>query len=191
MLKTLRLKGLADATLIERALRIGMADATARLEALAQAGHVRTLPRGATLTPQGRSELAALEAAERARLDNPALERVHEGFLVVNATFKALMKDWQVRSVNGTDVPNDHQDAVYDAGVVARLAGVDAALAPVLTETARLVPRLAVYAARFSDALAAVRGGERAMMAAPNRDSYHTVWFELHEDLTATLGIHR
>ena len=98
------------------------------------------------------------------------------------------MKDWHVRPVNGTDVPNDHQDAVYDAGVVARLAGVDAALAPVLTETARLVPRLAVYGARFSDALAAVRRGERAMMAAPNRDSYHTLWFELHQELIDLCG---
>jgi hypothetical protein len=33
--------------------------------------------------------------------------------------------------------------------------------------------------------------GDRDWFTKPTIDSYHTVWFELHEDLLATLGIDR
>jgi len=62
---------------------------------------------------------------------------------------------------------------------------------PLLAEIIALVPRLAVYPARFADALAGLKGGDRAMMARPLIDSYHTVWFELHEDLIALSGTTR
>jgi pyruvate,orthophosphate dikinase len=179
---------MADVGLLDRALRTTTADATERLEAAANAGYARKLPRGATLTPQGRAELARAEGDERAGIDAQALEQVYEKFTVVNASFKALMKDWQVRSVDGADVPNDHRDSAYDASVVDRLAGVDAALTPILKDASQHVPRLSVYSARFVDALAAVRAGDRTMMAAPSRDSYHTVWFEFHQELIDLCG---
>ena len=36
-----------------------------------------------------------------------------------------------------------------------------------------------------------VRCGEGDWFDKPLTDSYHTVWFELHEDLLATLGLER
>jgi pyruvate,orthophosphate dikinase len=36
---------------------------------------------------------------------------------------------------------------------------------------------------RLRRALAEIRAGDDTMVAAPIKDSYHTVWFELHEDL--------
>ncbi len=33
--------------------------------------------------------------------------------------------------------------------------------------------------------------GERDWFTKPTIDSYHSVWFELHEDLLATLGLER
>jgi pyruvate,orthophosphate dikinase len=188
LLKTLRLKGMADMALLERALRTGAADATARLEAAVKAGYVRVLPRGATLTSMGRAALSGLESAERTRSDLSAMKRVYERFTGVNVSFKALMKDWQVRSVNGSEVPNDHLDAAYDASVVARLTEVHANLTPILKDAATLASRLTVYVARLSDALVAVQGGERTMLASPSRDSYHTVWFELHQELIELCG---
>jgi pyruvate,orthophosphate dikinase len=53
------------------------------------------------------------------------------------------------------------------------------------------VPRLAPYAGRFAQALEAVRAGERTMLASPLKESYHTVWFELHEELIALSGRQR
>jgi hypothetical protein len=36
-----------------------------------------------------------------------------------------------------------------------------------------------------------VRAGDKEWFTGPLVDSYHTVWFELHEDLMATLGLER
>ncbi|MCS5679761.1 MAG: hypothetical protein NZ603_07680, partial [Acidimicrobiales bacterium] len=52
------------------------------------------------------------------------------------------------------------------------------------------------YGRRFSEALRRVVAGEidwftGVMMDVVWIDSYHTVWFELHENLLATLGIER
>ena len=47
------------------------------------------------------------------------------------------------------------------------------------------------YGSRLSSALAKVQGGDGDWFTKPTIDSYHTVWFELHENLLATLGIER
>ena len=49
--------------------------------------------------------------------------------------------------------------------------------------------RLAGYSERYEAALARARAGEREWVDGLGRDSCHTVWFQLHEDLLATLGI--
>ena len=41
------------------------------------------------------------------------------------------------------------------------------------------------------EALGKVQGGDHDWFTKPMIASYHTVWFELHEDLLATLGIER
>ena len=51
------------------------------------------------------------------------------------------------------------------------------------------VARFSGYADRFAAALARVDQGQRRWVDEPRIDSCHTVWFELHEDLLASLGI--
>jgi hypothetical protein len=40
-------------------------------------------------------------------------------------------------------------------------------------------------------ALGKVKNGETAWLARPLIDSYHTVWFELHEELISAVGLTR
>ena len=54
-----------------------------------------------------------------------------------------------------------------------------------------VLDRLAGYSERYESALARARDGEREWVDGLGRDSCHTVWFQLHEDLLATLGIPR
>ena len=69
-----------------------------------------------------------------------------------------------------------------------REPGVHRAIVPTIAAVAGAEPRLARYQARLDHALAAVRVGDTQMMAHPLRDSYHTVWFELHEELIRLSG---
>lgn len=55
----------------------------------------------------------------------------------------------------------------------------------------RVLTRFRGYDARFAAALARARAGESAWVDRSDVDSCHRVWFELHEDLIATLGLDR
>ena len=100
------------------------------------------------------------------------------------------MTRWQTVTVGGEAVPNDHTDADYDAAVLDELAKLDAEAGPVLDVLAGLVPRLGVHRRRLSEALARASAGETDYVSGVRVASYHTVWFELHEDLLRLLGPH-
>ncbi|MDQ3108180.1 MAG: MarR family transcriptional regulator, partial [Actinomycetota bacterium] len=107
--------------------------------------------------------------------------------LDVNTELLTVCTDWQLRE-SGL---NDHTDAAYDRSVIERLEAVDAKVQPVCADLASALERFCDYGSRFANALERVRAGERDWFAKPMIDSYHTIWFELHEDLLATLGIER
>jgi hypothetical protein len=60
-----------------------------------------------------------------------------------------------------------------------------------LQELGRVLARFGVYDQRFDHAAVRVASGDHDWFTKPSIDSYHTVWFELHENLLATLGIDR
>ena len=62
---------------------------------------------------------------------------------------------------------------------------------PIVAELAAVLARFASYGPRFATALERVEAGELDWFTKPTIDSFHTVWFELHENLLATLGIER
>ena len=64
------------------------------------------------------------------------------------------------------------------------------AAAPTTTAAAQL-PRLSHYSAKLQAALDNVRDGDTAWLSRPLVDSYHTVWFELHEELIGAVGMTR
>jgi hypothetical protein len=71
------------------------------------------------------------------------------------------------------------------------MAEIDSAIQPVCAALAAVLERFDGYGERFATALDRVRGGDLDWFTKPMIDSYHTVWFELHENLLATLGIQR
>lgn len=186
LLRTLSLKGMASVPLIEAALRAQ--ECERRLAVAVERLDVRSLPRGYALTPQGRASLKEALSREQQGVNGHEIETLYARFLKINGPFKALMHDWQVKHVDGQDVPNDHQDAAYDGRIIARLETIDAALRPLLADAIATAPRLTPYPERFADALAAIRSGDATMVAKPLYDSYHTVWFELHEELIGLCG---
>jgi hypothetical protein len=140
------------------------------------------------LTPEGKEYLAGLVAAERDRVDGEALSAAYEEFDDHNNALKTIVTDWQL--VDGTQ-PNDHTDAEYDARVLDRLYELHENFAPLVDKIATIAPRLRPYADRFTHAIERVQGGDTSFVARPITDSYHTVWFEFHEELIGLLGLSR
>jgi len=140
------------------------------------------------ITPGGREHLVALVMAERAAVDQDALRAAYNEFDAVNHALKEVITAWQMRDA---DTPNDHTDADYDAAVLTRLHQVDALFGPVLDRVLTSVARLSPYRPRFANALARVDAGDTTFVARPITDSYHTVWFEFHEELIGLLGLSR
>jgi hypothetical protein len=116
------------------------------------------------------------------------LESVYGRFLGLNGELLSICTDWQVVRVDGVEVLNDHADAARDRAVLARLEQLHGAAAPLTDRLASLLVRFSGYSPRLSAARRRISAGEHEWLTRPTIDSYHTVWFELHENLLATLG---
>ena len=145
------------------------------------------------LTPAGRSWLDERYPDDFADFRaNPEATATYERFEKVNRELLKLFTDWQMMpSVGGERIPNDHSDADYDNGVIDRLGAQHERAERILDRFAELEPRLAVYKQRLDDAYDKVLAGDHDWVSGARIDSYHTVWFELHEDLLRMLGRER
>jgi pyruvate,orthophosphate dikinase len=150
--------------------------------------HIAKAPRGLHVTREGRVWLSGQLKAERETVDRGAAERLYRDFMALDARFKQLVTDWQIRTIDGKQVPNDHGDTGYDASVRARLAEFHQAISVLLPNILSLSPRLTPFAQRFARAANAIASGDGSMIASPLKDSYHTIWFELHEELIHLAG---
>jgi len=191
----LRLKSFADTDVVAEAAGVSPERAKQVLDGLADAERVKYREgrmTGWMLLPAGRAHGEALlaqqldDAGRRAQLD-----AIYRRFLEHNQPFLGLCTDWQVRMIDGAQVSNDHGDAEYDAMIIGRLAEADASMQPICADLGALFQRFEHYAPSFAEALAKVQSGELEWFTKPMIESYHTIWFELHEDLLASLGIDR
>ena len=195
VLHGLRLKGFADAAAIAEAAGVDEADAKPQLDGLVVeelATYREGRISGFALTPTGRAEHARLVEAElEASGQREPIRAAYQRFLGINQDLLGICTAWQLREVDGESVINDHTDPAHDAEVIGQLADLHAKVSPICDDLAVALQRFAAYGPRLADALAKVQAGDTDWFTKPMIASYHTVWFELHEDLLATLGIER
>jgi len=163
------------------------------LDAAVQDGRAAGAKGTYMVAPPGREWLEQRypEAFADFRAD-PAASEAYERFERINRELLALFTDWQmVPAAGGERVPNDHSDADYDAGIVDRLGAQHERAEKVLDRFAELEGRLGVYRTRLDAAYDRALAGEHDYVSGARIDSYHTVWFELHEDLLRMLGRER
>ncbi|HEU5469220.1 MAG TPA: transcriptional regulator [Actinophytocola sp.] len=194
VLHTLRCIGFAGLERVAEAAGLTEPDAESELIDLAVAGLVTKAPGGFGgwgLTDAGRAADAERISAELdAAGGRTAVSVAFEEFLVLNPELLDLCTAWQLRSTEGFVTPNDHFDTAYDARVLDRLVDLDRRAGTVCAELSAVLSRFQRYRDRLTAALTRARSGELDYVA-DNLTSYHTVWFQLHEDLLATLGIPR
>ncbi|MDT5218102.1 MAG: hypothetical protein QOF15_207 [Mycobacterium sp.] len=186
VLQAVRMKGRVTPADLAKTLR---ADDTEVAETVGRLAADGLLVAGPTLriTPEGRAKLAELLAAERRDADPATLAAAYDEFRSINTEFKALVTAWQLKDGQ----PNNHEDADYDAAVLARLDGVHQRVISIVATVTAQLPRLSSYPAKLGAALDRVNSGEISWLTRPLIDSYHTVWFELHEELILAVGLTR
>jgi len=189
VLQAVRLKGRVRPADLAATLGQDIGVITDIVERLTESG---LLVDGATLriSPRGRARLETLLDEERQGIDSAAMAAAYHEFRSVNTDFKALATDWQLKG-GAEGKPNAHDDAEYDAAVLTRLDEVHARVVPIIEAAATQLPRLNAYPAKLLAALDKVKAGETAWLTQPLIDSYHTVWFELHEELIGAVGLTR
>jgi hypothetical protein len=185
-LQAVRLKGRVTEADLVATLGEDAADVAATLAQLTAAG---LLVEGKTfrISPEGRERLNALLAKERSSVDQNALAKTYGDFRVVNNEFKALVSDWQIKDGQ----PNSHEDTEYDAAILNRLDNLHQQVLPIAATITTLLPRLSAYGAKLNSAVDKVKAGDTTWLTRPIIDSYHTVWFELHEELIGASGLSR
>jgi len=188
-LHAVRLRGRASTEAVGAAVGPGVDEL---LQAAVEIGHLvhkEGRAAGWSLTPDGRKAHQALLAVERESSGAQDVVRAaYDEFLAINPDLIQVCTDWQVKPDGAL---NDHADSGYDARVIDALATIDGRVQPVGARLGDQVARFDGYGPRLSVALTRVRSGDGQWFTSPAVESYHTVWFELHEDLLQTLGINR
>ena len=192
VLHTLRLTGVAGPEVLAGRLGSSVEVLQPVLAHHAERGlvthHRGGLP-GWSLTVAGRARGEELLAEELVALSARGVaEACYERFVALNGQVLRACTDWQVVAGSDPLTLNEHADAAYDREVLDRLCVLHGAAVELLEELTSALARFGGYRGRLSNALARAREGGVDWVTRPVIDSYHTVWFELHEDLLATLG---
>ena len=199
VLQVLRVKGFVDTEAVSEAVGLSEEDTLDMLNQFSEDGMASYREGrmvGWMITPEGRSFGEQLLANEVDNLGiRSEIETAYKEFSELNDTFKELCTDWQLKpSADGSEeeqVLNDHSDPIYDKGVVDRLVELDKKTQPMCVRLTEQLERFSSYGSRFTYALEMVLKGDTDWIAKPMIESYHTVWFELHENFFSTLGIDR
>jgi hypothetical protein len=148
---------------------------------------VRVRGANLALAPAGREAHAAWARLTPGSEEEALARSAYERFLALNVEFLRICTDWQLKPGNQ---PNDHSDAAYDFKILERLDRLDERAGALIEGLGKTVPRFAGYRARLTAALDRI-SEDRAWLASPRCDSYHTVWMQLHEDLLSAVGVNR
>ncbi|MFE3441442.1 hypothetical protein ACFXNW_00260 [Nocardia sp. NPDC059180] len=109
----------------------------------------------------------------------------------LNARLVRACTDWQVTiHPDGSMQDNDHADIQRDRRTLSELKRLAEELVPLTSRLTERLARFSGYHTRFAAALS-LAADNPDMVTGTEHDSAHRVWFELHEDLIATLGIDR
>jgi len=142
------------------------------------------------LTVDGKAKGQQLIAADARHWGADQVQAALEDFHALDVRMKEAVTAWQLREVGGAQVLNDHSDADYDAKVLAQIAHLHDDAAAWLSSM-KGPAQLGRYLERLIRSVKLVGEGDHRFVASPRVDSYHSVWFELHEELILLAGTTR
>jgi hypothetical protein len=180
LLHALRLKGRATVEELAGALADSPEEVQARLLRLESEGlavqRASNRSEGWMLTPRGRDAHAVQARDIVSGQTRALLIDEYRQFLDVNERTKRACAIWQTTT-----------DEQRRSELLADLEEVQTAVMPALERSGEVVPRFGRYATRLRTALDRAHSDPRYVVS-PVLDSFHTIWFECHEDFRVTLG---
>lgn len=119
---------------------------------------------------------------------NDEFMKAYEAFELINLELKSIITEWQTINIGGQPVPNDHSDAEHDNKVIDRLGDCHERAEEIFRRLEDAMPRLSIYRHKLLQALEKAEAGSLEWVSDARIESYHTLWFELHEDLLRIVG---
>jgi pyruvate,orthophosphate dikinase len=188
VVRALAIKGYAMGDMLSLALGVTADEAAALVERLAADGIAKDSGGMFSLTDDGKALGVEMLASDSEAWGVDDAAAALDAFIVLDGAMKEIVTAWQMKEVAGEQVLNDHAEAQYDAAVLQRLADLHVETTAWITPLIAGLPRLAAYETRLDSAAERATGGDGMYIASPRVDSYHGVWFELHEDLIRLAG---
>jgi pyruvate,orthophosphate dikinase len=186
-LRVIAIKGFAQLAALSDALLSTPEAVQPVADQLVIEGLAATVAGAYRLTAAGAARAAELLAADRATLGEPAAAAALDAFLELDHRMKDTVTAWQLRDADA-QLLNDHSDPEYDRAVLDRLGTLHVDASAWLTPLRTAWPRIAAYGIRLDRAAEAAAAGDGRFVASPRVDSYHGIWFELHEELIRLAG---
>jgi hypothetical protein len=188
----LAIKRHADAAAVAGLTGLPFDTVQAELDTAVATGRAVEVKGAYSLAPLARVALQASYDCHFTELRaDAAFTAAYHGFERINPDLKGVITDWQTMEVRGEQRANDHSDEDYDNKVIDRLSALHERAEPVFSGLARGLPRLAIYGGKLEAALDKAEDGGIEWVSDIHRESYHTVWFELHEELLRIMGTER
>ena len=191
VLRALLIRGHVPAEALAQGLLAMPAQVQPLVDELSADGLAESSAGALRLTGEGRLKALATFEADRLALSEERCIAFLETFPAFDSRMKEIVTAWQMRDAGGEQVFNDHTDVEYDERVLKELARLHTETSEWLAPLAAAMRRFAAYEARLSGALQTARAGDQRYVASPRVDSYHSIWFELHEDLIRLAGRRR
>jgi pyruvate, orthophosphate dikinase len=191
LLRGLLISGVVSPEQLAISLGSGPSEVVSALDRMQGEGMVERANGGRRLTGQGKLRALDVFATDGEQLGAKRVAGLLEAFHPLDMRMKETVTGWQIRELGGQAVPNDHSDPAYDAEVLRRLTRLHEDTLSWMTPLRELLPRFGRYVCRLEGALDAALAGDHRYVASPRVESYHGIWFELHEDLIRLAGKRR
>lgn len=189
VLHGLAIKKHADAQAVSTLLGLPLERVNAALADAVKRGRAAEAQGRYLLTPTARMALDGEYSKYYPDLrGNADFIAAYEAFERINVELKTLITDWQTMDVAGQRVPNDHSNEAHDQRVLDRLGDMHERADKILARLAAGLPRLQIYRDHLLQALEKAEDGAIEWVSDARIDSYHTVWFELHEEVLRLMG---
>lgn len=164
-------------------------DARTQLDRAAASGRAYEADGRFVLTPLARVALESDYSRYYADVrEDRSFMDAYEAFEVINLQLKAIITDWQTMEVGGQRVANNHVDREHDDKVIDRLGDCHERADSIFARLEKGVPRLGHYRRKLLEAIEKAEDGAIEWVSDARIESYHTLWFELHEDLLRIVG---